>query len=75
MGFQHPGLGRHGHCPGGEGSRGIGVPGGGACLPSSLLLLLPQLPARSGEGRGLWEAGLGSSSAESLLSTQPELGL
>ena len=44
MGFQYPGLGRHGPCPGGGGQEGQ-FPGGGACLPSSLLLLLPQLPA------------------------------
>ena len=67
MGFQHPRLGRHGHCPGA--GLVVGFPRGGTCLPVSLLLL-PRL--RNGEGRGLREAGLGSSSAESLLSTQPE---
>lgn len=51
----------------GWGSRGVGP----AC--PSLCCSCPRL--RNGEGRGLREAGLGSSSAESLLSTQPELGL
>lgn len=51
----------------GWGSRGAGP----AC--PSLCCSWPRL--HNGEGRGLREAGLGSSSAESLLSTQPELGL
>ena len=41
MGFQHPGLGRHGHCLGT--GLGVGLLGGGACLPISLLLLSPTL--------------------------------
>lgn len=59
----------------GAGVRGGGVPGGGACLPVSLLLLLPPLPAPQWGGERSAEAGLGSSSAESLLNTQPELWL
>ena len=61
--------------PGGLGSRGTGFQGAGPACPALCCSCSPSSPPRSGEGRGLREVGLGSSSAESLLSTQPELGL
>ena len=56
-----------------RGGAGGGVPQGWD-LPARLSVA-PAPRLLNGEGRGLREAGLGSSSAESLLSIQPELGL